>query len=137
MRTPGEMYAVAGAFGLVFGPFQAFARSVFSELIPPGQVRTTSLLCPLVGLMLKRLFLSGEQEARWFGLYSITDKSSSFFGPAVVGLITDLTGEIRYGFIFLFLVLALPIPILWFKVDVGRGREEAEEYAEAAVHEGG
>lgn len=130
------MYAVAGVFGLAFGPFQAFARSVFSEIIPPGQVHNQSRLSSLFNLRLTCLLLSGEQEARWFGLYSITDKSSSFFGPAVVGLITDLTGEIRYGFIFLFLVLALPIPILRWKVDVGRGREEAEEYAETAVQEG-
>jgi hypothetical protein len=66
LRTPAEMYVVASLFGLVFGPFQSFgesatlsgatgllievlihlflllwtpARTVFSELIPPGRVR--------------------------------------------------------------------------------------------------
>ncbi|CED83057.1 Major facilitator superfamily domain, general substrate transporter [Phaffia rhodozyma] len=104
IRTPGEMYVVATLFGLVFGPFQSFARTVFSEMIPPGQ------------------------EARWFGLYSITDKSSSFFGPFVVGLIADATGEIRYGFIFLLLILILPLPVLIYRVDVPAGREDAKQY---------
>lgn len=106
LRTANEMYAVAGLFGLTFGPFQAYARSVFAELIPPGQ------------------------EARWFGLYSITDKSSSFFGPFVVGLIADRTGQIRYGFVFLFTILALPLPLLWWRVDVHEGHEQARVYAE-------
>lgn len=104
LRTANEMYAVAGLFGLAFGPFQAYARSVFAELIPPGQ------------------------EARWFGLYSITDKSSSFFGPFVVGLIADRTGNIRFGFVFLLAILALPLPLLWFRVDVPDGREQARIY---------
>jgi UMF1 family MFS transporter len=104
LRTANEMYAVAGLFGLTFGPFQAYARSVFAELIPPGQ------------------------EARWFGLYSITDKSSSFFGPAIVGLIADRT-QIRFGFVFLFAMLALPLPLLWWAVDVHQGREQARVYA--------
>lgn len=36
--------------GSLYGAFQAYARSVFAELIPMGE------------------------EARWYGLYSITDK---------------------------------------------------------------
>lgn len=47
LRTAGEMYAVAGLFGATFGPFQAFARTVFSELIPPGQVRSLLAADPL------------------------------------------------------------------------------------------
>jgi MFS transporter, UMF1 family len=44
---------------------------VFGELIPPGY------------------------EAAFYALYAITDKGSSIFGPAIVGAITDATGEIR------------------------------------------
>lgn len=117
------------------------ARTVFSSLIPPGR------------------------EARFFGLYSITDKSSSFFGvgtsfslsgslsaslirswlilpfpfstlpsysrqPAIVGLIADLTGQIRYGFVFLLCMLLLPLPVLMWKVDLERGRERAKEWGD-------
>jgi hypothetical protein len=34
-------------------------------------------------------------EAAFFALYAVTDKGSSVFGPAIVGAITDATGEIR------------------------------------------
>ncbi|KAL7414632.1 autophagy-related protein 22-like protein [Mrakia frigida] len=112
LKTPGEMYTVSFFFGLCFGPFQSFARTVFSSLIPPGR------------------------EARFFGLYSITDKSSSFFGPAAVGLIADLTGEIRYGFVFLLFMLVLPVPLLVWKVDLDKGRERAKVYSEEESRSG-
>ncbi|KAN0133478.1 Vacuole effluxer Atg22 like domain containing protein [Lactarius tabidus] len=44
--------------------------ALYAEIIPPGE------------------------EARWYGLFSITDKSSSFIGPLVVGIIADRTGNI-------------------------------------------
>lgn len=96
------------------------------------------------------------QEARFFALYSITDKSSSFFGvrtslpashsvtipschthdvaspssqPFIVGLIADLTGETRYAFIFLLAMLLAPVPVLLWRVDVAGGRERARRYA--------
>ncbi|KIO32368.1 hypothetical protein M407DRAFT_108487 [Tulasnella calospora MUT 4182] len=107
LTTKGEMWALAVYFGSVYGAFQSYARSVFAELIPPGE------------------------EARWYGLYSITDKSSSFFGPLVVGLIADATGNIRFAFFFLFFMLLVPVPILLGAVDVERGREDAARYSEA------
>lgn len=77
LTTKGEMWALAVYFGTftrvwfldessmlttpkrgfqgsVYGAFQSYARSVFAELIPPGE------------------------EARWYGLYSITDKVLAF-----------------------------------------------------------
>ncbi|KAI1793765.1 MFS general substrate transporter [Ganoderma leucocontextum] len=77
LTTPGEMYVLAVYFGSVYGAFQGYARAFYAEFIPPGE------------------------EARWYGLFSITDKSSSFVGPLVVGLIADATGNIRYAFFFL------------------------------------
>jgi len=64
---------------LVYGTFQGYARAFYAESIPRGE------------------------EARWYGLFSITDKSSSFLGPLVVGVIADLTGNIRYAFLLLWL----------------------------------
>lgn len=57
LTTPGEVYGLAVLFGGIYGPFQSYARSVFSEIIPRGE------------------------EARWFGLYSITDKVKSWSPP--------------------------------------------------------
>ncbi|KAG8887845.1 Autophagy protein 22 [Tulasnella sp. 332] len=113
LTTPGEMYGLAILFGGIYGPFQGYARSVFSEVIPRGE------------------------EARWFGLYSITDKSSSFLGPLIVGLISDATGNMRYAFFFLIGMMLLPIPILLWCLDVASGREDAERYAEETERSGG
>ena len=50
LTTPGEMFGLAIYFGTVYGAFQGYARAFYAGLIPPGE------------------------EARWYGLYSITDK---------------------------------------------------------------
>ncbi|KAF8903540.1 MFS general substrate transporter [Mucidula mucida] len=103
LTSQGEMFGLAVYFGFVYGAFQGYARAFYAELLPPGE------------------------EARWYGLFSITDKSSSFVGPLVVGLISDLSGNIRYSFFFLVLMIWLAVPIL-MSVDVERGRKDAREY---------
>nr|XP_031858896.1 uncharacterized protein CI109_005715 [Kwoniella shandongensis]KAA5525968.1 hypothetical protein CI109_005715 [Kwoniella shandongensis] len=105
LRSEGEMYVFAIYFGLIFGPFLSYSRTVYSELIPPGH------------------------ESTFFALFSFTDKSASFLGPTVVGLISDLSGNPRYGFLFLLLMLTVPIPVL-LRVSVRRGSEEARSWAE-------
>ncbi|KZT56223.1 MFS general substrate transporter [Calocera cornea HHB12733] len=104
LKTAGEMYALAVYYGAIMGAFQGYARAVFSELIPRGE------------------------EARWFGLYSITDKSSSFLGPLIVGVIADRTGNIRYAFWFLAGMVLCAVPLLG-AMGMERGREDAERYA--------
>lgn len=71
LQQPWEMYPLGGIYGLVLGGLSSYCRSVFGELIPPGS------------------------EAAFYALYAITDKGSSVFGPAIVGAITDATGDIR------------------------------------------
>ena len=71
LQQPWEMYPLGAVYGFVMGGLSSFCRSFFGELVPPGY------------------------EAAFFALYAITDKGSSVFGPAVVGAITDATGEIR------------------------------------------
>lgn len=73
---------------------------MYGELIPPGH------------------------ESTFFSLFSLTDKSASFMGPAIVGLIKDATGNIRLGFLFLATMLALPVPVL-MRVRMRKGGEEA------------
>ncbi|KAF8261609.1 autophagy-related protein 22-like protein [Lactarius quietus] len=70
LRTPAEMYVLVVYFGALYGAFQSYARALYAEIIPPGE------------------------EARWYGLFTITDKSSSFIGPLVVGVVADWTGNI-------------------------------------------
>lgn len=68
-------------------------------------------------------------NARFFSLFSITDKGASWLGPAAVALIADRTGNIRHGFWFLLIMLILPLPVLLFLVDMDRGKVEAERYS--------
>jgi UMF1 family MFS transporter len=62
------------------------------------------------------------------GDFSFVYQSSSFVGPLAVGLIADLTGNIRYGFFFVVFMIWLAVPIL-MSVDVERGRVDAESYS--------
>lgn len=71
LQNAAEMYFVGALYGLVLGGLSSYCRALYGELIPPGS------------------------EATFYALYAITDKGSSIFGPAIVGAITDATGEIR------------------------------------------
>lgn len=105
LTQPYEMYILGAVYGFILGGISGYCRSVFGELIPPGS------------------------EAAFYALYAITDKGSSIFGPAVVGVMTDTFGDIRSAFWFLAVLLALPLPILMV-VDVDRGREAGKRLAE-------
>ncbi|KAK4984789.1 Autophagy protein 22 [Elasticomyces elasticus] len=104
LQQPWEMYPLGAVYGLVLGGLSSYCRSLFGELIPPGS------------------------EAAFFALYAITDKGSSVFGPAIVGAITDATGEIRPAFWFLAVLIGLPIPLMLL-VDVDRGKREGAAMA--------
>jgi UMF1 family MFS transporter len=57
LRVPAEMFVLAVYFGGLYGAFQSYARALYAEIIPPGE------------------------EARWYGLFSITDKVCVFSRP--------------------------------------------------------
>ena len=99
LQQPWEMYPLAGVYGFVLGGLSSYCRSLFGELIPAGS------------------------EAAFYALYAITDKGSSVFGPAIVGLITDRAGDIRPAFFFLAALIGLPAPLMW-AVDVDRGKRD-------------
>jgi MFS transporter, UMF1 family len=98
-----EIFVVGFLFGFLYGGMQGYCRSFFAELIPRGL------------------------EANMFALYAVTDKGSSAVGPAVVGLITDVTHEIRWAFAFLGIMIALSLPLM-AKIDVVRGKRDAETW---------
>jgi UMF1 family MFS transporter len=103
LRNPVEIFLLAGYFGSLYGSFQSYARSVFADLVPR------------------------KQEARFFGLYSITSKSSAFFGPLLVGIAGQLTGSLRSGFVVIFCTLLLPLPLL-ASLDMQQGRVDAQAW---------
>ncbi|BGP32376.1 Autophagy protein 22 [Rhodotorula toruloides] len=103
LRTSTQMYLLACVFGTIYGAFQALMRACFSELIP------------------------NSQSAQWFGVYSVTDKGSSFLGPLLVAYVTQVTGNIRHGFWVILVLLLASLPVL-AKVDMRRGSEDAETF---------
>lgn len=81
---------------------------MYAELVPPGH------------------------ESSFFSLFSLTDKSASFIGPMVVGLISDKTGNIRLGFLFLTAMLALPLPVM-MRVRMRTGAAQAQAWSQARM----
>jgi UMF1 family MFS transporter len=112
LQQEWEMYVLGAIYGFVLSGLGAYCRSLFGELIPPGS------------------------EAAFYALYAITDKGSSVFGPAIVGVITDWYGEIRPAFLFLAVLIAVPLPLMGW-VDVKRGKQEGEEMATELEETGG
>ncbi|KAF2096311.1 autophagy protein Atg22 [Rhizodiscina lignyota] len=104
LQQQWEMYPLGAVYGFVLGGLSSYCRSLYGELIPEGF------------------------EAAFYALYAITDKGSSIFGPAIVGAITDATGEIRPAFWFLAVLVGLPFPLMWF-VNVERGKREGGKLA--------
>jgi UMF1 family MFS transporter len=104
LQQAWEIYPLGFIHGFLMGGLNAYSRSFFGLLIPPGS------------------------EAAFYALYAITDKGSSAVGPAVVGRIVDATGTIRPAFIFLAVLIALPMPMIWM-VDVDRGQADAMRMA--------
>ncbi len=76
-RQPLAFMALGLLLGLVLGGSQALSRSLFSQLIPKGK------------------------EGEYFGLYEISDKGTSWLGPALFGLIFSLTGSYQYAIVSL------------------------------------
>ncbi|CAG8543308.1 17330_t:CDS:2 [Dentiscutata erythropus] len=102
LKSGTELYYFAVWFGIVIGSIQSYCRTLFSELVPRGR------------------------ETEFFALYAVTDKGSSWLGPTLVAIITDITHEIRFGFVLLFFLVLTPIPIL-LSLNVSKGKEDADK----------
>ncbi|PLW35717.1 hypothetical protein PCASD_13114 [Puccinia coronata f. sp. avenae] len=103
LSSERDMYLVAAFFGMFYGGFQSYSRAVFTELIPPGQ------------------------EARWNSLFSLTAKASSCSGPLIVGIITEFTHDMRYGFLFI-LALFIAALLVLQTINMEKGKKDAENY---------
>jgi MFS transporter, UMF1 family len=85
-----KAYIVFGLLiGLVFGPAQASSRSYLARSV-------------------------GVDEAgRFFGLYALSGRATSFFAPMAVASITLLTDSARMGMSALVIFLGVGLFILW------------------------
>jgi UMF1 family MFS transporter len=71
--SPAEraFFACGVVIGIAFGPIGAVLRTWMARLAPPGE------------------------EGRWFGLFALSGRASTFFVPGLIGLLTAVTGSQR------------------------------------------
>jgi len=101
IKSALHFYLLAVVVGLVQGGTQALSRSLFTMMVPKAQ------------------------SAEFFGFFSTGEKLAGIIGPALFGLVGQLTGSSRWGIIsvtFLFVTGAL----LLYWVDEQEGRSVAE-----------
>jgi len=83
MRTPLHFWILAVMVAMVQGGCQALSRSLFGRMIPQ------------------------KQSAEFFAFYDISTKFAGIIGPALFGLIGQLSGSSRYGIISLIIFFLL------------------------------
>ena len=87
LKTQLQFWILAIFVGMFQGGIQALSRSYFTKIIPANQ--------------------SGE----YFGLMDICGKGASFIGTAIVGVVSQLTGDINKGVGMLSLMFVMGILI--------------------------
>ncbi|KAK2459947.1 hypothetical protein APHAL10511_008032 [Amanita phalloides] len=101
-----EFWAYNVIFGLFQAPYYAFSQTMMAELTPPGF------------------------DNMFFGLFGLSNRASSMIGPNVIQPIINKTGNNWMGFPFLFAICAAASLVIWFGIDVEKGRQDAELWAE-------
>lgn len=117
LKNTWELYPFAIWFGFNLGAIESFARTIFAQLTPPGR------------------------EAEFFGFYELTDKGSSWIGPAMTAstphdavrsnfcsirtflVLTQAFGSVRYAHIWLYVSFMVSLICLRF-VDVPKGAKQ-------------
>jgi UMF1 family MFS transporter len=94
--TTRQFFVVSAGVAIVMGGSQALSRSLFAQLIPKGK------------------------EAKYFSIYEISDKGTSWLGPAFYGLALQWTGSYRLAILSLIVFFVAGLAIL-SRVDVQKG----------------
>jgi len=102
LQSALHFWILAFAVASVQGGTQALSRSLYSNLIP------------------------STRSAEFFGFYDISQKFSGIFGPAIFGIISQLTGNSRLGIAALIIFFIVGGGIL-IRVDVEEGKKIATE----------
>ena len=77
LETVAQAWAMGAVIAVVLGGSQALSRSLFSQMIPPGR------------------------EASFFGLYEISERGTSWLGPAIFGAVVSITNSYRQAILSL------------------------------------
>ena len=94
MTTELHYWILAFLVGSAQGGIQALSRSYFGKLIPK------------------------EKSSEFFGIYNIVGKFSAIFGPLLMGLTTQITGDSRKGVLSLIILFVIGL-LIFLKVDEG------------------
>jgi UMF1 family MFS transporter len=100
LETTRQAWVMGGVIAIVLGGSQALSRSLFSLMIPPGR------------------------EASFFGLYEISERSTSWIGPLIFGMVAGATNSYRQAILSLVVLLLGGMLLLAF-TDTNRAVAEA------------
>jgi len=103
MTSEFHFYIIAIIVGLFQGGLQALSRSLYSRIIPESK------------------------SAQFFGFYNMFGKFSVVLGPAIMGVITYISGNPRYGILSI-LMLFLLGGFFLYKIDFDEGERIARDY---------
>jgi UMF1 family MFS transporter len=98
----GQFFILAAVIAVVLGGSQALSRSLFAQMIPPGQ------------------------EAEYFSLYEVSERGTSWLGPLFFGLALQFTGSYRVAIISLMIFFIAGFLVLT-RVDIRRAIAEAQQ----------
>jgi len=96
VRSTADFYALALMVGVVQGGTQALSRSLFAAMVPK------------------------THSAEFFGFFSTGEKVAGIIGPAIFGLVGQLTGSSRWGIVSITMLFAAGA-LLLRRVDVAEG----------------
>lgn len=101
LNTRTDFMILAFLVATAQGGIQALSRSFFGKLIPK------------------------TKSAEYFGVFNIFGKISSIFGPLLMGIVTQTTGNIRYGILSLGILFILGL-VFFLKVKPAERMREPE-----------
>jgi MFS transporter, UMF1 family len=107
IRSTADFYALAIMVGVVQGGTQALSRSLFAAMVPRSH------------------------SAEFFGFFSTGEKVAGIIGPAIFGVVGQLTGSSRWGIVSITLLFAAGA-LLLRRVDVAEGCRVAAQVDAAA-----
>jgi UMF1 family MFS transporter len=99
VNTAAQFFLVTAGVAIVMGGSQALSRSLFAQLVPKGK------------------------EAEYFSIYEISDKGTSWLGPAFYGLALQWTGSYRVAILSLIVFFAVGLAVLSL-VNVEKGERD-------------
>lgn len=100
LETVAQAWVMGALIAIVLGGSQALSRSLFSQMIPAG--------C----------------EASFFGLYEISERGTSWLGPAIFGVVVSATNSYRQAILSLIVLFIVGMAILLF-TDTDRAIRDA------------